>query len=62
MDELKLSTNLVNAILQYLGTRPFVEVASLIAETQRQAAAQGAQPVAAPTPETPNAEQPAAIQ
>lgn len=48
MDEIKLSTNLVNAVLQYLGSRPFVEVAGLIQGIQQQAAEQGAQPVAAP--------------
>lgn len=48
MDEIKLSTELVNAILQYLGGRPFVEVAGLINGIQQQAAAQGAQPVSAP--------------
>lgn len=46
MDEIKLSTNLINAILQYLGTKPFVEVAGLITEIQKEATAQGAQPVA----------------
>ena len=45
MDEIKLSTNLVNGILQYLGSRPFVEVAGLIQEIQKQAGQQGAQPV-----------------
>ena len=45
MDELKLSTSLVNAVLQYLGTRPFVEVAGMIAEIHKEAIAQGAQPV-----------------
>jgi hypothetical protein len=48
MDEIKLSTNLVNAILQYLGNRPFAEVAGLIQAVQQEAAKQGAQPVAAP--------------
>ena len=48
MDEIKLSTNLVNAVLQYLGSRPFVEVAGLIQGIQKEAAEQGAQPVAAP--------------
>ena len=48
MDEIKLSTELVNAILQYLGNRPFVEVAGLIQGIQQQASAQGQQPVAAP--------------
>ena len=51
MDEIKLSTNLVNAVLQYLGSRPFVEVAGLITEIQKQASAQGAQPVQAPAGE-----------
>jgi hypothetical protein len=46
MDEIKLTTKLVNSILQYMGTRPFVEVANLITAVQQEAAAQGAQPVA----------------
>ena len=50
MNELKLSTDLVNAILQYLGNRPFVEVAGLIGEIQKQAGEQGAQPVVAEEP------------
>ncbi len=50
MDEIKLSTNLVNGILQYLGTRPFTEVAGLIQAVQQEAAKQGAQPVEAPAP------------
>ena len=57
MNELKLSTDLVNAILQYLGNRPFVEVAGLIQEIQKQASAQGQEPVAAP--EAPAAAEPA---
>lgn len=48
MDEIKLSTDLVNGILQYLGSRPYVEVAGLINGIQQQASQQGAQPVAAP--------------
>ena len=56
MDEMKLKTDLVNAILQYLGSRPFVEVAGLINGIQQQAAAQGAQPVSAPEAETNKAE------
>lgn len=51
MDEMKLSTNLINAILQYLGTKPFVEVAGLIGEIQKQAAAQGMQPAEEPPQE-----------
>jgi hypothetical protein len=46
MNELKLSVDLVNAVLQYLGSRPYVETAGLIAGIQAQAAEQGAQPVA----------------
>lgn len=49
MDKLTLSTDLVNGILQYLGSRPFVEVAGLINAIQQQAADQGAPaPVEAP--------------
>ena len=47
MDEIKLSTQLVNAILGYLGSRPFAEVAGLIQGVQQEAAKQGALPVAA---------------
>lgn len=54
MDEIKLSTNLINGILQYLGSKPFAEVAGLIQEIQRQAQAQGAQQAEAP--EAPAAE------
>ena len=46
MSELKLTTDLVNTILQYLGNRPFVEVAGLIQEIQKQA-----QPVEQPKEE-----------
>lgn len=46
MDEIKLSTNLINAILQYLARRPFDEVAGLIQAIQQEASKQGAQPVA----------------
>lgn len=45
MDEIKLKTDLINAILQYMGSRPFVEVAGLIQEIQKQASQQGAEPV-----------------
>jgi len=48
MDEIKLPTQLVNAIMQYLGSRPFVEVAGLIQAVQQEAGKQGAQPEAAP--------------
>ena len=48
MDGITLSTDLLNAIMQYLGTRPYVEVAGLINEVQKQAQAQGAQPAQVP--------------
>jgi hypothetical protein len=54
MDEIKLKTDLVNAILQYLGNQKFVEVAGLIQAIQQQAQSQGAQPAEAP--EAPAAE------
>jgi len=55
MDKLTFSTDLVNGILQYLGSRPYVETAGLIAEIQKQAQTQGAPaPEAAPVePESP---------
>lgn len=40
MNEIKLSVQLVNALLQYLGTRPYQEVFPLIAEIQQQASPQ----------------------
>lgn len=40
MSNLILSVDLVNNILQYLGSRPFVEVAHLISEIQKEAAGQ----------------------
>jgi len=45
MEKLSLTTDLINGILQYLGSRPFVEVAGLINEIQKQASEQGAMPV-----------------
>jgi hypothetical protein len=39
MNEIKLSTNLVNAILQYLGTRPYTEVFQVIGAIQKEAKA-----------------------
>jgi hypothetical protein len=35
--KIELSLNLVNAVLQYLGTRPYQEVFPLVAEIQAQA-------------------------
>ena len=40
MKEITLPIELANAILQYLGTRPYQEVAQLIAEMQKVAQAQ----------------------
>ena len=40
MTELKLKIELVNAILQYLGSRPYSEVVGLINEIQKQAGSQ----------------------
>ena len=37
MNEVTLTLPLVNAILQYLGTRPYQEVFALITEIQKQA-------------------------
>jgi len=53
MDELKLPTQLVNALLQYLGGRPFVEVAGLIEAIHKAAKEQGAIPVSAEQPAEP---------
>jgi hypothetical protein len=36
---MNLTVELVNGILQYLGNRPYVETAGLIAEIQKQASA-----------------------
>ena len=40
--EIKLKTDLVNAILQYLGSRPYVETFQLISAIQKEAEAQSA--------------------
>ena len=40
MEKLTLSTQLVNALLQYLGQRPFVEVSNLINGIQQEAQGQ----------------------
>jgi hypothetical protein len=44
MNEIKLSTNLVNAILQYLGTRTYTEVFQVIEAIQKEAKAASEQP------------------
>jgi len=36
MEKVTITLELANAITQYLGTRPYQEVASLIAEIQKQ--------------------------
>ncbi len=40
MEKVALSTQLVNAILQYLGNQPFVQVANLINGIQEEAKGQ----------------------
>jgi hypothetical protein len=44
MDKITLSTQLVNAVLGYLGTRPYQEVFQLIEGLQNEAKAQIAPP------------------
>ena len=51
MEKIALTTELINAIMQYLGSKPFVEVAGLIAEVQKQASEQGAIPTELPKEE-----------
>jgi len=48
MDKLTLSTQLINQIMAYLGTRPFQEVFQLIEAVQKEATAQQQAPVEAP--------------
>ena len=48
MEKITLSTELVNAILQYLGNQPFVQVTQLINGIQQQAQGQFPAPEAAP--------------
>ena len=47
---MNLTVELVNGILQYLGSRPYVEVASLINGIQTEAASQVAEAVPVETP------------
>jgi hypothetical protein len=51
MDKITLTTELLNAIMQYLGSKPFAEVAGLIVEVQKQASEQGAVPTEMPKEE-----------
>jgi len=37
MNEIKLSTQLINAILQYLGTKPYAEVFQIVEAIQKEA-------------------------
>jgi len=37
MNEIKLSTNLVNAILQYLGKQPYIDVFQIVEAIQKEA-------------------------
>ena len=39
MEKVTLSTQLVNSVMQYLGNRPYVEVANLIIALQQEAQA-----------------------
>ena len=39
MEKIQVSTNLLNAILQYLGTRPYTDVFPLIEAIQKEAKA-----------------------
>jgi len=48
MDKLQLSTQLLNSIMGYLGTRPYQEVFQLIEAIQKEAKEQ---PSVEPTPE-----------
>ncbi len=47
MNEIKLSTNLVNAILQYLGSRPYADVFQLVDAIQKEAKEQAQPPAQA---------------
>jgi hypothetical protein len=38
MEKIELSTNLINAILQYLGNQPFAQVAGLIQAIHKETA------------------------
>ena len=43
-EKIEVTTNLLNAVLQYLGSKPYAEVAQLIAGIQQEAAPQLPQP------------------
>ena len=44
MNDIKLSTNLVNAILQYLGKQPYADVFQVVDAIQKEAQAQATAP------------------
>ena len=44
MEKLQLSTNLVNAILQYLGKQPYADVFQVVDAIQKEAQAQATAP------------------
>ena len=52
MQEIKLQLNLVNAVLNYLGTRPYGEVFQIVQAIQEQAGPQVTVPETPETPET----------
>jgi hypothetical protein len=54
MEKISLTTNLVNGILQYLGSQPYAQVADLIQAIREQAIPQ----IPMPKEATPEAEQP----
>ena len=54
MEKVNLSTQLVNSLLQYLGSRPFVEVSNLINGIQQEA--KGQFPASAVATEVPKEE------
>jgi hypothetical protein len=54
MQKIAFSTELINAILQYLGNQPYVQVQQMISGIQQEAQAQAAP--AAPVEDAPAAE------
>ncbi len=44
MEKVNLSANLVNAVLQYLGTQPYAQVFQLVAAIQKEAQEQMPKP------------------
>jgi Ni,Fe-hydrogenase III large subunit len=50
MEKVTLSVNLVNGIMQYLGTKPFQEVAQFISAVNQEVNAQQDNTTSAPAP------------